>query len=235
MAIPVYLLHPSPSSATPFDRWVSEVKELIASDPDWRDWKIIPQSYGPQHDFSAVNLYARVKQRPGPILLLEPVAVASQGRLRERLRPDAAVHVTSVNDSGDLLGAILDARAIFESDEPVLPLRYVVAMLILKKLHRRGSWGGDAKGYLWSYDIPRGGFSNELRESKVILEVVDDLYNKDVLIRKKKSGSKWKYALNPNRRLEIRRITEHECFSDKSLKKFLMNDKRQVPARLLKQ
>lgn len=234
MATPVYLLHPLPSSVTPFDQWVTEVKELIASDPDWQDWKIIPQPYGPQHDFSPVKLYARVKQRSGPIVLLEPVAVASQGRLREKLRPNAAVHVTSVNDSADLLEAILYAREIFESDEPVLPLRYVVAMLIIKKLHRKGCWGGDAKGYLWSYDIPRGGFSNELRESKAILEVVDDLFNKDVLIRKKKQGTKWKYALNPDRRLEIRRITEHECFSDKSLKNFLMNDKRQVPARLMK-
>jgi len=94
--------------------------------------------------------------------------------------------------------------------------------LILKKLLKDHFWGGKDKSHIWSDNIRKGrGVPEHL--SPFVAEVVSDLYQHDILIRKTSCG-KSKYALNPSRKPEIHKICEECKIPDERLYRLLMKD-----------
>ncbi len=131
----------------------------------------------------------------------------------------------------DIWSALADLRANHDAGEPLLPIKYVAAMHILWKLNRERRWGGNAKSYMWSTDLPKGrGMPDEV--SGVVLEVASDLLLAEVLgFKRSKTGIK--YCLNSERKELIYDIMDHPRYPDDRLPKSDGNRNEQVSARLL--
>jgi hypothetical protein len=151
--------------------------------------------------------------------------------LRHRLRTRAVVMVKSVADSTDLWEALDEAKRRFDSGEPFLPRKFVVAVLIIRKLRKGNYWAGKQKGYLWREDLAKGRGLDE-RYADIADVVANDLLQHEILIPKTSQGTK-KYALNPARKPEVHAIANDGIFWNKKLEKILMKDTDEVSAYLL--
>jgi hypothetical protein len=190
-------------------------------------------SYDEQNSFAVQPLFVRVLNRSGPVVLLERVQRKALENLRGRLRTRAVVMVEAVADSADLWQVLEVARRRFESGEPFLPRKYVVAVLIVRKLRKGNYWAGKEKGYLWQEDLARGRGVDE-RYSDIAHVVANDLLQHGILIFKTSQGTK-KYALNPARKPEIHAIANDGTFGNAKLEKILMRDTDLESAYLLKE
>lgn len=229
----IYVLHPRERFLPSIGEWLAEVAQLLESDPSWAEWKLVTISYDDANTFAVRDLCSRVGQQLGPVVLIEPVQTQSRELTRDRLRNRTIVVVVPASNSTDVWGALAVAKERFESGEPLLPRKFVVAILLLRKLIRGNYWGGGAKNKAFAYldDLAKGRGVDE-KFADVIPEVANDLCLKGLLV-KKPSQSRKKYGLNPTSRAEIFNATESLSFSDESLHRILMGDRREVSARLL--
>ena len=131
-------------------------------------------------------------------------------RLRAKLRTFAIVVHADVTCSTSLLGAVSDTVRRHIQGEPLLPRKFVLAVLLVRKLHRGLYWAGNAKGYLWGSDLAKGrGVDEQYRD--IVQEVTNLLLMNGILTFKTSKGSK-KYALNPDNKREVYKILEEEQF-----------------------
>lgn len=224
----IYLVYPPELGP-----WVEEVSSLIEGDPTWVDWKIVRLPCNAQHGFNPSGVVPRVRSALGPVIILEKVQAPPREKVRELLRSYTPVLVREVHDSTELLEVISDARSKFLIGEPLLPKKFVTALLVLGKLYAENYWAGNAKGYIWRDDIPKGrGIPPDVVDK--VHEVVKDLLNIGLLVSKKSCGLP-KYALNQQRRQEITTILDESSFRDRNIQRMFTKDKDEVSARLVDQ
>jgi hypothetical protein len=227
----VYLLHPNTTYMPSFDEWFDDVRVMLDLDDTWDDWDIICNSYDNQNNFAARPLHVKVLNRPGPVLLLEKAQRKPLEDIRGRLHTLAVVLTRSVANSADLWDALEEARRRFMTGEPFLPRKFVVAILIVRKLRKGNYWGGKRKGFLWHDELARGRGVDE-RFADIAQVVANDLLQHSILIFKTSQSDK-KYALNPERKAEIHAIANDGTFRNERLKEILMRDRDTVSSRYL--
>jgi hypothetical protein len=86
----------------------------------------------------------------------------------------------------------------------------IVALLVMAKLEANHMWAGNAKGYMWAADIPKGRGVDEMYKDRTP-HVLNLLYQHHLLVKKPSQG-KAKYALNVQCRTEI-----YEVLRDRKL------------------
>jgi hypothetical protein len=224
----IYLLHPLERHLPGAAAWVVEVEALLRADEAWSGWDLIVTPYDEQNSFAVQPLFVRVLNKPGPVVLVERVQRKALENLRGRLRTRAVVMVPAVADSADLWQVLEEARRRFESGEPFLPRKYVLAVLIVRKLRKGNYWAGKEKGYLWQDDLAKGRGVDE-RYSDIAHVVANDLLQHEILIFKTSQGAK-KYALNPARKPEVHAIANDGTFWNKRLEAILVRDTEEVSA-----
>jgi len=218
----IYLLHPPEQNHPGMAMWVDDVRGLLQNEESWHDWELLATPYDEQNNFPALPLFGRVLNKPGPVVLIQPVQRKPLEILRNRLHTRSIVLVSTVSDSTDLWQELEQARRRFESGEPYLPRKYIVAVLLVRKLRKGNYWAGKDKGYLWGGDLAKGRGVDE-RYADVIHEVANDLLQHQILITKTSQGKK-KYALNPGRKPEVHAIANDGTFWNKHLEQILMRD-----------
>ena len=147
-----------------------------------------------------------VLQALGPVVLLRQVKASTIEEVRRRLGARVPVMVADATSVQDLLGILDQAIQQFEGGEPLLALDLVVAFLMIRKFDQEHMWTGNAKGYLWLGDIPKGRGLDNKYEGRVG-NVLNILLQQGIVVLKVSNGKK-KYALNPDRREEIYEILE---------------------------
>ena len=140
-------------------------------------------------------------------------------------------------DSTDLFAEATAARQLHLAGEPVLPRKFAVAILLLRKLRRGKYWGGNHnKNYLWVDDLAKGRGVDE-QFSDVVAEVANLMYLHGFLIAKYGGAgghSKGqKYALNPDLRADIESACHEGNFAEIPLRRILLKDAAVVSARIL--
>jgi hypothetical protein len=227
----VYLVHPGPQQNPDLAGWIVEVEHLIRTVTDWDDWDLECIRYNDRNGFDVQPLFVRVLNKPGPVVLLENVQQKPLADIREKLGIHAVLLVESAADPTDLWAIVDDARQRHINGEPLLARKLVAAVLIVRKLRHGNHWGGNAKGYLWHYDLAKGRGVPE-QFSDIVGEVANDLLLQDILIYKTSKGLK-KYALNPERKAEIHAIADDGFFQNPHLERILLRDRRQESASYL--
>ena len=227
----IYLLHPQDKFLPVVTEWVEEARETLQDDEQWRGWELLAKTYSDQNSFKVRDIILMVRQTVGPLVLIKPVQTKPRELLREALRSRTVILVEPAGDSTDIYRILDEARQRFESGEPFLPRKFVVAVLIVRKLEAGHYWGGNAKSYMYETDLAKGrGVPEQFAD--IASKVANDLLLKDVLIRKS-SNRKTKYALNPERRPEVYAIVENASFHNQALDRLLAKDKNEVSARIL--
>lgn len=157
--------------------------------------------YDANCSLSILDFCSMVGQRPGPVLLLKPIKATVLEGVRIRLAVKLPVACEMVACQESLRAAVGTVLAQFKSGEPMVPLDIAVAILILAKLEDGHMWGGNAKGYMWAADIPKGRGVDEKYKDRVP-HVINILLQHNLLIKKPSQG-KSKYALNPCMKQDI--------------------------------
>lgn len=227
----IYLLHPTEKYLPGAAAWAAEVKALLGREQEWSEWDLIVTPYDGQNSFAVQPLFVRVLNKPGPVVLLEGVQRKAMENLRERLRTRSIILVQSVSDSGELWAVLDEARRRFESGEPFLPRKFVVAVMIVRKLRKGNYWAGKEKGYLWQDDLAKGRGVDE-RYADIAHVVANDLLQHEILIFKTSQGKK-KYALNPVKKPEVHAFANDGTCWNQRLEEILMKDTEELSAYLL--
>jgi hypothetical protein len=227
----VYLLHPGLLYLPGIVSWIGEVRVLLNDLPDWKGWDLLTIQYNEANSFDVQPLFVRVLNKRGPVLLLEKVQSRPLALIREKLETRAIVLVRTIADSTELWAAVEECRERHEAGEPVLPRKLAVAVLIVRKLRHGHYWAGNAKGYLWHFDLAKGRGVDE-RFGDIAAEVANDLFLHEILV-KKTSQRQQKLALNPDKKAEIHAIADDAIFHNKHLHEVLLRDHREEPASIL--
>lgn len=227
----IYLLHPNATYLPDAAEWVQEVEVILAQEDSWQGCRLVVTPYDEQNRFVAQLVAVQVHNKPGPVVLLENVQGKSLRELKSRLRTRAIIMVQSVMDSASLWEVLEEARRRFDLGEPFLPRKFVVAVLIVRKLRKGNYWGGNAKGYLWYDDLAKGRGVDE-RYADIAQVVANDLLQHKILIYKVSQGKK-KYALNPAIKPEIHAIADRCYFMSSRLEEILNKDSKEVSSNLL--
>lgn len=227
----LYVMHPCERSLPGIGMWIVELQTFLASQTDWQGWHLECCAHSLDNGFPINARYSKIISAIGPVLVLQPVQAGPFGALRERLQPRTVVVAAWVSSPEDIWQALSDLRAKHEAGEPLLPAKYVTAMHIMWKLNRERKWGGNAKSYMWSTDLPKGrGMPAELAD--YVLEVASDLLQAGLLgFKRSKTGVK--YCLNPSWQKAIYDIMDNPRFPDSRLPKSVRKGTEQVSARLL--
>ena len=193
-------------------------------------WTIRPAEYDLRNSLDTRDFIAAVGATPGPVLILRPIQGTVLAEITTRLEGRQLVIPADAYDHETLRAAIADIKEHHDAGEPFLPLQRVVALLLVRKLDREHMWAGNSKGYMWRDWIPKGrGIDEEFKPH--IPDLLYLLEQHTVLVSKVSNGSK-KYALNPDRRVEIGDMLRNRCFSAE-LERIFARQGATLPARIL--
>lgn len=194
----LYIGHPTRA----YDGDLGSMVEACARTPEEHDgWELRSCPYDFNASLNVRDFASMVLQAPGPILLLRPIQNKTIELIRLRLSGRVPIEAVDVSELAALRGAITAIGHRFEGGEPFLAQDVVVALLLMRKLDREHMWGGNAKGYLWTDDIPKGRGLDEKYAGRVP-HVLNVLLQQGLLI-KKRSQTSTKYALNAEKKVEI--------------------------------
>lgn len=168
------------------------------------DVKIKHVIYDANCSLNILDFCSMVGQKPGPVLLLQPIQGNVLERIRVRLAANVPVEAPTIAGEAALHGAVTDVIRHFDNGEPRIALDIVVALLIMAKLEANHMWAGNAKGYMWAADIPKGRGVDEKYKDRTP-HVLNLLLQHDLLVKKPSKG-KSKFALNDENRIEIYEI-----------------------------
>lgn len=193
-------------------------------------WAISPAEYDLRNSLDTRDFIAAVGATPGPVLMLRPIQGTVLAEITTRLEGRQLVIPADAYDHETLREAIADIKAHHDAGEPLLPLQRVVGLLLVRKLDREHMWAGNSKGYMWRDWIPKGrGIDEAFKPHIPDLLYLLELHT--VLISKVSNGDK-KYALNPNRRVEIGDMLRGRRFSPE-LEHVFARQGASLPARIL--
>ncbi|MDK1046206.1 MAG: hypothetical protein QGM45_11055 [Anaerolineales bacterium] len=211
---------------------IQEVEVVLQSDSTWQQWQIVRIPYNQQNSFRVDDIYGRICSRNGPVVFVEKVQRRPLADFRVRASNRTVIITANAYDAATILKAVADARGRFETREQSSPARYVLAILIVRKLAADNFWGGSNKGYMWAANIPKGRGIPDNMDHQLIFDVVKILHSDGLLIRKTSQG-KHKYALNPSHRVRILQIVKSGQMENENLKRILNKGNTQLPTKLL--
>lgn len=191
------------------------------------NWDFTTRAYDAANALSGRDLASQVISSPGHVLLLQPVQTKSAADVRARLQGRQIVEEWMAFDTATLEEGVIAIREMHDAGEPRLPIDLVVALLVMRKLDHEHMWAGNAKGYMWSDDIPKGRGVDECYKSR-IGHVINVLLQHQILVQKPSRGRS-KYALNPGRKPELYEILRQRGFGH-VLTTLLSRRETQVPA-----
>ena len=160
--------------------------------------------YDANYSLNVLDFCSMVGQKPGPVLLLQPIKGTVLERIRVRLAANVPVEAPTVASETGLHGAVTEVLEHFGNGEPRIALDIIVALLIMAKLEANHMWAGNAKGYMWAADIPKGRGVDEKYKDRTP-HVLNLLLQHKLLVKKPSKG-KSKFALNDDCRIEIYEI-----------------------------
>lgn len=203
----LYIIHPALERMPHLLEWLGSVENLLRSEVAWNEWSIHRIECDLQAKFDVPTQSDRIRRFPGSVIAIQKVRAADLGRLEAMLKGESTVYKIAPACSEDIWIACESARASYLDGHPLISLRELVAYLIICKLIRYKMWGGESlnKNFMWSDDLPKGGFPKEVVESRVVVEVADVLYGCGILSRKESQGQ-YKYA--------SRRCSSCECHTE---------------------
>jgi hypothetical protein len=161
-------------------------------------WTIRASAYERNSSLNAREFCSIVRQTPGPVLLIRPVQNKTVELVREKLGSFVPILVCDAHTVEDLRALIADVCRRHESGEPHEAIDVVVSLLLMRKLDQEHMWTGNAKGYMWAGDIPKGRGLDDKYSGRVP-HVLNALLQQGIVVSKT-SNSKQKYALNPDKR-----------------------------------
>ncbi|MGB4059048.1 hypothetical protein [Acidovorax sp. NCPPB 3576] len=203
----IYIAHPLGLYAGSSASFV----QACANNPKWNaEWQFSLHQYEKNSSLIARDFCSLVLQSPGPVVMVRPVQAKTLEEVRVRIANRLPLMAVDVASAADLEEFIDAAIAQFSNGEPLVALDIVVAFLLIRKLDQEHMWAGNAKGYMWVSDIPKGRGIDLKYESRVP-NVLNILFSHE-LIFYKTSNSKKKYALNPEKRVEIYGILKSRIF-----------------------
>ena len=209
--------------------WIGKAEGVISTDPTWSGWSMTTWEYNRHCAVSIKDVVGTIRNALGPVVLLRNVQKRVLLDLRKHFADRTSVLLGDPQNAADLLNVLEEARDDHVVG-PMCPRKLVVALLLVAKLERHNMWGGRNKGYMWASDIAKGrGVAEEFADQ--LPAVVGDMYSDGLLIQKRSAGKK-KYALNPDRRMEIHRVIRTREFPGR-LHGVLSRDPRLASARLL--
>ena len=232
----IYSVHPAELQFPVLPDWRAEIEAVINADASWSGCSLVWLPMQRDNSFRLTDVLSRVGEANGPVVIFD----SAQGHLREQLRESlwhkTVVVISSPADSTSLWADVAEARRLFETGEPHLPRRLVVAVLIVRKLYRGNYWGGaHEKNFLWSDDLANGRGVDDVFKD-VAQEVANTLMLKGILVPKYGAGKKrkrgQKYALNSDRRPDVIRFA-NDLASSESLREIFARDRALVSARHL--
>jgi len=229
----LHLLHPMETYAPHLPGWLGEVQSLMLADPNWDGCRPRRVAYDRQAGFNLPTEVDRVRREPGPVIFIQKVQARLLDRFRQLVQRQVAVYAISPTCSRDIWAACETAREEYEDGHPRIPLRELIAYLILRKLERQDKWGGLAlnKCFLKSEVLPNGGFPKGICSPRDIQQVADVLRNAGVLAQKKSQG-RTKYALGD--KAVVQPILDSKSFEAyPGLRNYFDRSTTHVPARLL--
>lgn len=174
------------------------VARLSHAFPDIRIKHVV---YEANCSLNVLDFCSMVGQKPGPVLLLQPIKSTVLERIRVRLAANVPVLAPVIASEAELHGALIEVINSFANGEPLIAVDVVVALLVMAKLEANHMWAGNAKGYMWAADIPKGRGVDEKYKDRTP-HVLNLLYQHKLLVKKPSQG-KSKYALNDLRRVDI--------------------------------
>ncbi len=233
MPVPhLHILHPPETRLPGVASWLAELEELLRDEPTWDDCVFHRIVYDEQASFDVPTAVDLVRRSPGPVILLQKVQTSVRERFEAMLGREAMVYVINGGCAEDVWSACEAARKEYEGGEPSIPIREAIAFLILRKLERQGKWGGtNNKNFLWSRNLPKGGFPKDIVEPCMILDAAEALVRAGVLQVKTSQGQR-KYALGD--KSVVQPILDTRSFaSQPSLAKFFGRAAQRVSIRTL--
>lgn len=186
---------------------------------EFPDVRIKHVVYDARCSLSILDFCSMVGQRPGPVLLLRPIQSTILEEVRLRLAFKLPVACEMIASEEELCGAVDTVLGHFRNGEPMVSLDLAVALLVLAKLEDGHMWGGNAKGYMWAADIPKGRGVDEKYKDRVP-HVLNVLLQHDFLINKPSKG-KSKFALNPILKPDIYEALRLRSFPEQTGRFFL--------------
>jgi hypothetical protein len=206
--ISLYMGFPTPCFIEGNGDVVMAVAQLRACFPGL---KIKHVNYDAQCSLSVLDFCSMVGQKPGPVLLLRPIQSKVLEAIRQRLAANVPVVAETIASEEELHDAVATVVGHFENGEPLVAIDIVVGLLIMAKLDDGHMWAGNAKGYMWASDVPKGRGVDEKYKDRVP-HVLNILLQHGVLVKKPSQG-KSKFALNPDRKIDI-----YEMLRDRKFK-----------------
>jgi hypothetical protein len=198
MPVPyLHIYHPAPSRAPHIIGWIAEVEDALRADANWTGCQFSRRQYTEQAGFNVGTEVEYIRKRPGPVIFLQKVQRPPHSKFRAVMEREILIHpLFAPTCPEDILEACEHVRLGHEHGEPHIPLRELIAYLILAKLERLGKWGGTAlnKSFLWSGNLAKGGFPKDIVAVGDVNEVADFLCAKSVLSQKLSDGQR-KFAL----------------------------------------
>jgi hypothetical protein len=227
----VYVCHPLERYVPGIAAAVSAAIVAVTVLPEWAKSSVRVVVYDANASLRVNDLCSQVLGKLGPVILLDPVQIRVFELLHERLGTRTTILRAGAYSGTEVIELLLRAKTIHESGEPHLCRYFVIALLLLRKLDQERMWSGNAKGYMWYDDIPKGrGLDEEFSDA---VPMVLSLLLQHGLLVQKTSRSSNKYALNPERREEIYTILRARRFADQQLTRVLERDRRVVSCREL--
>ena len=219
----------------PISRYDGDPASLVdqwRAQPTWNAaaWQMHVTTYAGDSSLDAEGFASRVLQSNGPVLLLKPVQHNALTAIQKRISLRVPIFVEEVGDLTQLSQAIGRALTSFENGEPTVPRDVAVALMLMHKLDANHMWAGNAKGYMWSDDLPKGRGFDEDHAGRLGL-VISILLRAEILTRKT-SRSASKYALNPDRRKDIYTMMRNRRFPD-AVHDSLMDNREWISARAI--
>lgn len=226
----LYILHPPENRLPGIASWLAKVEQLLKADASWDGCLLHQGEYDDQASIDVHREVTRVTKQPGPVIMVQKVQTRQYDMLKQRLSRRALVYLVNVMDSTQLFSACEEAKRSYENGEPSIPLRELIAYLIIRKLDRQGKWGGVAlnKNFLWREDLPKGGFPGDIVNKRDIFDTAEALLREGVLTDKTSEGEQ-KLALGP--RNIVAPILQYKCFTAvPRMAKFFNKSNKLVPA-----
>jgi len=235
MALPqLHLYHPCFEAAPHLLKWLSEVESALHGDPTWDGCVLRRVPFDAQARFNVPTEKDIVLKSKCPAIFIQKVQASLLANFRGFVQRKAVVYSISPTCPNDILEACETARLEYEEGHPRIPIRELIAFLIIRKLERQDMWGGESvyKNFLWAELLPKGGFPKDVVSKRDVFEVADVLVNAKILQIKTSEGRP-KYALG--HRPTVLAILKDKAFENmpKSVRNYFDRSRKHVPARLL--
>ncbi|MFN0055291.1 MAG: hypothetical protein ACKV0T_24360 [Planctomycetales bacterium] len=228
----LHLFHPPMQVAPLLPEWLASVEDLLRSDANWDGCEFHRLIYDGQAAFDVPTAFDRVNRFRGPVIVIQKVQARLVARFQRLTQRRISLYSLAPLCPEDIWLACETARLAFEDGAPRIPVRELIAFLIVRKLETKSMWGGSAmnKSFLWADDLPKGGFPKDCADAREILQTADVLFNAGILSRKLSEGS-WKYALGAKD--AVHSILDAKAFDGfPKLQNYFAKSRSFVPAQL---